>query len=220
LDQLFGVINMLENISEINIVRIGECMTYSSLKEIGEKILESFRGMIKEFKIFHHEAPAVDTIDALLLTMVLHEEIGGHILGITDADLTTQDEDEFYNTIFGGKNAMNDVAVVSTRRLEPSDVTTEANYDLYVDRTIKVSLHEVGHNFGLTDHASYKLAQDGSLCPMSRGEFNKFGHLGYVRAIIDGRGMNFCDECTQFLKKSRPFQRRLARLLKDKCYLN
>jgi predicted Zn-dependent protease len=220
LGQFFGVIKMLENISEINIVRIGECMTYSSLKEIGEKILESFRGTIEEFKIFHHEAPAVDTIDALLLTMILHEEIGGHILGITDADLTTQDEDEFYNTIFGGKNAMNDVAVVSTRRLEPSDVTTEANYDLYVDRTIKVSLHEVGHNFGLTDHASYKLAQDGSLCPMSRGEFNKFGHLGYVRAIIDGRGMNFCDECTQFLKKSRPFQRRFARLLKDKCYLN
>jgi predicted Zn-dependent protease len=211
---------MLENISEINIVRIGECMTYSSLKEIGEKILESFRGMIKEFKIFHHEAPAVDTIDALLLTMVLHEEIGGHILGITDADLTTQDEDEFYNTIFGGKNAMNDVAVVSTRRLEPSDVTTEANYDLYVDRTIKVSLHEVGHNFGLTDHASYKSVKDGSLCPMSRGEFNKFGHLGYVRAIIDGRGMNFCDECTQFLKKIRPFQRRFAKLLKDKFYLH
>jgi hypothetical protein len=195
-------------------------MTYTSLKEIGEKILDSFGGMIEEFKIIHHEAPAVDTIDALLLTMILHEEIGGHILGITDADLTTQDDDEFYNTIFGGKNAMNDVAVVSTRRLEPSEVANETNYDLYVDRTIKVSLHEVGHNFGLTDHASYKLAKDGSLCPMSRGEFNKFGYLGYVRAIIDGRGMNFCDECTQFLKKIRPFQRRFKKLLKDNCHLH
>jgi predicted Zn-dependent protease len=220
LDQVFGVIKMLENISIINIVRIGDCMTYTSLKEIGEKILDSFGGMLEEFKIIHHEAPAVDTIDALLLTMILHEEIGGHILGITDADLTTQDDDEFYNTIFGGKNAMNDVAVVSTRRLEPSDVANETNYDLYVDRTIKVSLHEVGHNFGLTDHASYKLAKDGSLCPMSRGEFNKFGYLGYVRAIIDGRGMNFCDECTQFLKKIRPFQRRFKKLLKDNCHLH
>ena len=109
---------MLENVSKLNVVRIGECITYSSLKEIAEKILESFGGMIEEFKIFHHKAPAVDTIDALLLTMVLHEEIGGHILGITGADLTTQDEDEFYNTIFGGKNAINDVAVVSTKRLE------------------------------------------------------------------------------------------------------
>jgi predicted Zn-dependent protease len=152
--------------------------------------------------------------------MILHEEIGGHILGITDADLTTQDDDEFYNTIFGGKNAMNDVAVVSTKRLEPSDVTTEADYDLYVDRTIKVSLHEVGHNFGLTDHASYKSAKDGSLCPMSRGEFNKFGNLGYVRAIIDGRGMNFCDECALFLKKIRPYQRQFAKLLEDKFDLH
>jgi predicted Zn-dependent protease len=208
---------MLENISMINIVRVGECMTHSSLKEIGSKILESFSGMIDEFKVFHHEAPAVDNIDAFLLTMILHEEIGGHILGITDADLTTQDEDEFYNTIFGGKNAMNHVAVVSTKRLCPSNVASETEYDLYVERTLKVSLHEVGHNFGLTDHASYKLANDGSLCPMSRGEFNKFGYLGYVRAIIDGRGHTFCDECIHFLKRFRPSGHRFARLLKDKC---
>jgi predicted Zn-dependent protease len=206
---------MIDNISRINIVRIGECMTYTSLKEIGEKILESFRGMIDEFKVLHHDAPAVHNIDAFLLTMVLHEEIGGHILGITDADLTTQDDDEFYNTIFGGKNAANHVAVVSTKRLCPTTVATEPEYDLYVDRTLKVSLHEVGHNFGLTDHASYKLAQDGSLCPMSRGEFNKFGYLGYIRAIIDGRGHNFCDECIHFLKKFRPLQHRFARRLKD-----
>ncbi len=220
MNKLLGLGPLFENISKINIVRIGECITYSSLKEVGENILESFRGMIDEFKIFHHEAPSVDSIDALLLTMVLHELFGGHILGITDADLTIQDKDEFYNTIFGGKNAMNNVAVVSTKRLSPSNITTEADYDLYVDRTIKVSLHEVGHNFGLTDHASYKLAPDGSLCPMSRGEFNKFGYLGYVRAIIDGRGHKFCDECTHFLSKFKPYKHRFAELLKDKVYLH
>lgn len=211
---------MFENISKINIIRVGECITYSSLKEIGENILESFRGMIEEYEIYHHEVPSIDSIDALLLTMVLHEAFGGHILGITDVDLTTQDEDEFYNTIFGGKNAMNNVAVVSTKRLSPSNVTTEADYDLFVDRTIKVSLHEVGHNFGLTDHASYKLAPDGSLCPMSRGEFNKFGYFGYVRAIIDGRGHNFCDECTHFLNTCKSYIRRFDKLLKDTVYLH
>ena len=36
---------------------------------------------------------------------------------------------------------------------------------------------------------------------MSRGEFNKFGTAGYVRAIIDGRGQMFCDECTYFLQQ-------------------
>ena len=220
MEQSLGICQVIENISKINIVRVGDCMTYSSLKEIGKKILESFHGMIEEFKLCHHEAPVVDTFDALFLTMVLHQEFGGHVLGITDSDLTTHDEDEFYNTIFGGKNAMNHVAVVSTRRLSPTEVFSEADYDLFVERTVKVSLHEVGHNFGLTDHASYQQAPDGSLCPMSRGEFNKFGYWGYVRAIIDGRGMNFCDECTHFLKKFQPVQQRLAGLMKDKFYLH
>jgi predicted Zn-dependent protease len=211
---------MLENISKINIVRIGDCMTYSSLKEIGEKILESFQGMIEDFKVCHHDAPAVERFDALFLTMILNEEFGGHVLGITDSDLTTHDEDEFYNTIFGGKNAMNHVAVVSTKRLSASEVVSQEDYDLIFDRTVKVSLHEVGHNFGLTDHASYQQASDGSLCPMSRGEFNKFGYWGYVRAIIDGRGMNFCDECIHFLKQFQPIRNPLAGLLKDKFYLH
>ena len=207
---------MRKNISKINIVRIGNCISYSSLKEIGNNILESFRGIIEEFKICHHEAPLVDSIDALLLTMILHEEFDGHTLGITDADLKTQDPDEFYNSIFGGKNSNNDVAVVSTKRLGQSEVLSEDDCDLYVDRTIKVSLHEVGHNLGLVDHASYKLTRDGSLCPMSRGEFNKFGYLGYVRAIIDGRGLNFCDGCADFLKSFKHYKSRLVNLLEDR----
>jgi predicted Zn-dependent protease len=207
---------MLENISEINIVRIGNCISYSSLKEIGKKILGSFRGLIEEYDISHHDAPYVDSIDALLLTKILHEEFGGHTLGITDADLKTQDEDEFYNSIFGGKNPNNNVAVVSTKRLGFSKAGPEGNADLCVDRTVKVSLHEVGHNFGLADHASYRMTRDGSLCPMSRGEFNKFGYLGYVRAIIDGRGLNFCDECTRFLKKMASIKHRLTKFQEDR----
>lgn len=208
---------MIENISRINIVRIGNCISFSSLQEIGNKILRSFGGMVEEFTLFHHEAPFVESIDALLLTMILHEEFDGHTLGITDADLKTKDD--FYNSIFGGKNLKNNVAVVSTRRLRPSKDTIEEDYDLYVDRTLKVSLHEVGHNFGLTDHGSYRLARDGLLCPMSRGEYNKFGYLGYVRAIIDGRGHNFCDECIDFLKKIKPYKNRLAKLVEDRLTL-
>ena len=79
-------------------------------------------------------------------------------------------------------------------------MATEDEVKLFINRTTKVALHEVGHNFGLTDHASFKPAADGSLCPMSRGEFNKFGYRGYVRAIVDGRGLNFCDECRVFLR--------------------
>jgi len=206
---------MLRNVSKLNIVRIGSYITYSSLKKIGDGVLESFRGIIKEIKLSHHDSPVVDSIDAQLLTMILDEEYGGHTLGITDADLKTVDEDEFYSSILGGKNPKNDVAVVSTKKLVPLNIESDKEYDLFVGRTLKVSLHEVGHNFGLVDHASYKLAQDGSLCPMSRGEFNKFGYRGYVKIVIDGRGLFFCDECTDFLTRAYAYRQSSCPLIKD-----
>ena len=206
---------MIENKTHLNIVRIGTSITYSSLQEIGNRILGSFQGIIKEFQLSHYNSPLVDSIDAQLLTMILDQEVGGHTLGITDADLLTQDDDEFYNSIIGGKNPRNDVAVVSTKKLSPENIDTTADYDLYINRTLKVSLHEVGHNFGLTDHVSYQKAPDGSLCPMSKGEYNKFGYWGYVKAIIDGRGLIFCEECGYFLKKMYGFGRKLSKLMAD-----
>ena len=182
---------------------------------IGAGILESFRGFIKEIDLSHHNSPVVESIDAQLLTMILEEEYGGHTLGITDADLKTKDDDEFYNSILGGKNPKNDVAVVSTKKLAPLKMNSDKEYDLFVARTLKVSLHEVGHNFGLTDHASYRPARFGCLCPMSRGEFNKFGYRGYVRIIVDGRGVHFCDECVYFLENVHGPKRSAATLLKD-----
>ena len=192
---------MLFNQSQLNIVRAGSYITYTSLKEIGNRILESFYGIIVRYNVIHQDMPIVDSIDAYLLTMILDEGIGGHTLGITDANLKTRDNDEFYNSIFGGKNPNNDVAVVSTRKLGPEKITCEEEYDLFISRASKVSLHEVGHNLGLMDHASYRMAPDGCLCPMSRGEFNRFGFRGYVTAIIDGRGHSFCDECASFLSQ-------------------
>jgi hypothetical protein len=191
---------MLENISKLNLVRVGSYITYSSLKEIGSGLLQSFRGIIGEINLSHLESPVVESIDAQLLTLILGEEYYGNTLGITDADLKVNDDDEFYNSIIGGKNPKNDVAVVSTKKLAPPNMVSDEGIDLLIARTTKVALHEVGHNLGLTDHAAFKPAPDGSLCPMSRGEFNKFGYLGYVRAIVDGRGLKFCDECSAFLR--------------------
>jgi predicted Zn-dependent protease len=192
---------MFTDIHKLNLVRVGNTITYSSLKTIGKGILSSFKGMIDQIELAHHDGPQVDQIDAQLLTMILHEQYGGHTLGITDADLRTEDQDEFYSTIIGGKNTTNYVAVVSTKKLSPEKLSSEREYQVYILRTLKVSLHEIGHNLGLTDHASYKRAPDGSLCPMSKGEFNKFGYRGYVHVIIDGRGLSFCEECTYFLKR-------------------
>ena len=191
---------MIGNIDKLNIVRLGAVLSYSTLQEIGDQIVESFDGIIADIELAHHDTPVTESIDAYLLTMVLDMEFGGHTLGITDADLKTCDEDEFYNTIIGGKNPRNDVAVVSTRRLSPERIQTDGDYRLLIKRTLKVSLHEIGHNLGLTDHPAYQFASDGGLCPMSKGEFNKFGYKGYVRAVVDGRGLNFCDDCGNFLQ--------------------
>jgi len=206
---------MLGNTSLLHIVRAGSDISYSSLKVIGNRILDSFRGAIKEFKLAHHKAPVVDSIDAYFLTKILHQQYEGHVLGITDADLKTYDLNEFYNSIFGGKNPQNDVAVVSTNKLCTDRIDSQKGYDLFFKRILKVSLHEVGHNLGLTDHASYQTASDGYLCPMSRGEFNKFGYIGYLRAVIDGRGMNFCEECVHFLSRIYGRRHRLVRMMKD-----
>jgi len=190
---------MPKNLSKLNIVRVGSHITFSSLEKIGIQITESFRDIIKDFELSHFNTPAVESIDAYLLTNVLHDKYKEHILGITDINLKTKD---FYS-ILGGKNKKNDVAVVSTKKLSPLEINSKKDYDLYFARTLKVSLHEIGHNFLLPDHRSYKVANDGLLCPMSRGEVNKFGSKGYVETIIDGRGYNFCDECNEFLNRFR-----------------
>ncbi len=187
------------NLEKLTIVRLGAVLSYSTLQELGKRIMASFHGIIHDYQLTHHETPVTDNLDAYLLTMILGVEYGGHTLGITDADLKTKDEDEFYNTIIGGKNPRNDVAVVSTRQLSPERIDSQSDYELLVQRTLKVSLHEIGHNLGLTDHAEYRFAHNGALCPMSKGEFNRFGYKGYVRAVVDGRGVVFCDDCEHFL---------------------
>ena len=110
--------------------------------------------------------------------------------------------------------------MVSTSKLTPGNIETDQEYDLFIDRTLKVSLHEVGHNFGLTDHAAYQPAPNGLLCPMSRGDFNKFGYRGYVKVIVDGRGKNFCDECIHFLKSVYGHRHCSGQFLKDALVLS
>lgn len=50
---------------------------------------------------------------------------------------------------------------------------------------------------------------------MSRGEFNKFGYRGYIKIIVDGRGLIFCDECNDFLAKVYGRTHSSQKLLKD-----
>ena len=66
---------------------------------------------------------------------------------------------------------------------------------------LKVALHELGHNFGLLHHYGHDKAEDGAYCPMTKGDFNRFGERAYVRAVIDARGFRFCRGCETFLRE-------------------
>ncbi len=57
---------MIKGVSKLNLVRIGSYITYSSLKQIGAGILESFRGMINEVELAHHDSPETEKFQWLL----------------------------------------------------------------------------------------------------------------------------------------------------------
>ncbi len=183
------------SLSRLKLVRVGRPISRSVLDQIGSYVLDAFRDVVREFQIVQYDPPDFERIEAGLLTLALEAEVGGHILGITEADLVERDGDEFHDYMFGGKDERNSVAVVSTRRL------VDRRGDLPLDRLVKVGLHEVGHNFGLGHHYSFVKTGDGSFCPMSKGGYNGYGERGYLRAVVDGRGFRFCRQCRTLLRR-------------------
>ena len=168
-------------------------MSRQLVLRLRERVDSAFSNSITETDIVDYEVPAIDTIAAGLLTGALEEEIGGHILGVTDVDLYDNDPIDGPEFLFGGKDNRNDVAVVSTRRLGSGDP------EVGIRRVLKVGLHELGHNFGLVHHYRTRRGRGGGLCPMTKGDFNRFGERAYVRAVIDQRGMGFCERCRQVI---------------------
>jgi predicted Zn-dependent protease len=186
-------------LASLKLVRIGEPITESSLRAFAEKIVASFLDLIRDVALIQYDPPPFESIEARLLTHALDEEVGGHILGVTGADLYDSSCDDFFNFMFGGKDNSNDVAVVSTRRLQGDGA--EVSPELAGARLLKVAIHELGHNFGLLHHYGHDKAEDGSYCPMTKGDFNRFGERAYVRAVIDARGFRFCRGCESFLRE-------------------
>ena len=188
----------MRDLSRLTIVRIGseEALPRALLEACARTVNGAFENAVRIIQITDDsilEAGRVETqsitIEAKILTNALNEEFGGHILGITDMDLIDSASSDFYCSMFGGKDSGNDVAVVSTHRLgSPAS-------KCFGERLIKVALHEVGHNFDLVHHYSSGKTRGGAYCPMTHGDFNRFGERGYVETIIDSRGYRFCDHC-------------------------
>ena len=180
----------------LTIVRIGRSVSRHLLTELQTRVVGSFSRTITRAEVVDYEAPAIDhvgTIEASLLTGALAEEVGGHILGVTSVDLHDSDPADESDYLFGGKDNRNDVAVVSTHRLGSRDPAVA------LSRVLKVALHELGHNFGLVHHYRSRRADGGGLCVMTKGDFNRFGERAYVRAVIDQRGLGFCETCRRVI---------------------
>jgi predicted Zn-dependent protease len=182
-----------DRLKVLRIVRIGRSVSRRLVLSLQEQVDSAFSRAITETAIVDYEAPPIDTIEVSLLTRALEEEIGGHILGVTDVDLHDDDPSDNSEFVFGGKDNRNDVAVVSTHRLGSRDPAVG------VARVLKVGLHELGHNFGLVHHYRIERGSGGALCPMTKGDFNRFGERAYVRAVIDQRGMGFCESCRRVI---------------------
>lgn len=186
---------MYNSLSEIKLVHVGNSARRENLTNLGGIILNAFEGTIKDYRIVQYDPPYFEKIKTSLLTHALDQEIGGHILAITKADLLEENAGDIFNSMFGGKNTKNNVAVVSTTRLFAEDLS------LLFARIIKVSLHEIGHNFYLPHYYSYKHKVSGDLlCPMTHGYSNRFGEVGYLKAVIDARGFKFCTECKNSMR--------------------
>ncbi len=179
-------------LSKLKLVRLGRPIDRFEHAALAARIREAFSGFVESVCLIDHRPPEVEEIEAELLTQDLDQSLGGHILGITDADLLDRSASDFFRFMFGCKDNRNHVAVVSTRRITGADPTRS------ITRLLKVGLHELGHNFGLTHHYSFEKTRDGC-CPMTKGDYNRHGERSYRRAVIDARGFHFCRACRRFL---------------------
>lgn len=187
----------LASLATLKVVRLGPGVDPEEIQSLAQRIHDTLTDVLRTLEIVEYTPPPVDRIEAGLLTRILDQEVGGHILGITDADLLDGSGEDFFDFMFGGKDNRNHVAVVSTRRIGSRD------RGRFLSRLLKVALHELGHNYGLVHHYGFvRSAAGDGYCPMTKGDFNRHGERSYVRTIIDGRGFGFCESCRHFLRRA------------------
>ena len=100
---------------------------------------------------------------------------GKKILGITTVDLFIP----VLTFVFGQSQLDGPAAVVSTHRLESTFYGLPPDEGLLLERTIKESVHELGHAFGLVH------------CP----EQECVMHASTYVEEVDIRGAEFCEDC-------------------------
>jgi archaemetzincin len=68
-----------------------------------------------------------------------------HVLGVVDADIFVPG----LNFVFGEAECPGKAALISLWRLRPEFYGASSNFELFVERSTKEAVHEVGHTLGL-----------------------------------------------------------------------
>ncbi len=103
----------------------------------------------------------------------------GRVLGVIDEDLYFPG----LNFVFGEADMANGVAVISTVRLREKFPGRPPDRNLFLERTVKEAIHELGHTFGLAH------------CPDSRCIM----HFSNRLEDTDRKGPSFCALCRRKL---------------------
>jgi archaemetzincin len=114
-------------------------------------------------------------------------ELNGKVILLVEFDLYVP----VFTFVFGEAQLRGKVSIVSLCRLHEEFYTGQTNDDLFIKRTMKEILHELGHNFGLLHCNNWD-------CVM---------HASSIIEQVDIKGSFYCNKC---ISEVPDFQKFLA----------
>jgi len=171
--------------TKILIVPIGS-VDLEVLKNIAlalEKIFHCRATLSKEMTIpeesFNYVRKQHNSTIILEKIKILKPRNSNKILGVTDVDLYFPE----LNFVFGEANISSGISIISLTRLRQEFYGLRPDKRLFIERSVKEAIHEVGHTYGL------------SHCPHQKCIM----HFSNTLRETDIKGPGFCTDCRKKL---------------------
>ncbi len=192
LNDLENVQNLRSMIEVVTIGKIPDKLMHDLLPKLEETFSPLIHGCLQGASLGMPPAARNTSrkqYDAdIILERTLHRITGENkVLALTSYDLYTSSRN--LNFIFGQAQCPGRVALVSLHRLDPAFYGQPPNYELFLERSTKEAVHELGHTFRLGHCLNPK-------CVMS-----------FSNSIldVDNKGSAFCKTCRRKLHRQSTF---------------